>query len=279
MRLRKRIASALISSAAVCFMPLTSSGQTSRKPRVADPQEAPRHSLTFLLRGDSFVSIPAGEFTMGSSSGNPDEAPPHRVRLSKSFELSRFEVTQAQWRAVMDSPHSKPRSDEEFKRIDPAHFKGPELPVDSVSWDSVQEFLKILNSRDERYVYRLPTEAEWEYAAITGQSEQSASHNAGWCEDSAGGRTHPIGEKSADKRGLHDMLGNVMEWVQDWYAPDHYQGSARVDPRGAATGSYKVYRGGAWLSSGTQCRPTYRGFDFPTSGYYSVGFRLVRTRR
>jgi formylglycine-generating enzyme required for sulfatase activity len=268
---------ALISAAALGITPATTWAQTSAKVRVATPKEAPRHSLTFLLEGDAFVSIPAGEFTMGSSSGNADEAPPHRVRLSKPFELSRYEVTQAQWRAMMDSPHSKPRTDEELKRIDPSHFKGPELPVESVSWGSVQEFLDVLNSRDKRYVYRLPTEAEWEYAALTGGVDKSADNHA-WCEDSAGGRTHPIGEKSQDKRGLHEMLGNVMEWVQDWYAPDYYQNSPRLDPPGGAAGSYKVFRGGAWLSKAAQCRPTYRGFDFPSSGHYSVGFRIVRTR-
>ncbi len=279
MTLRSRIACVLIFSAAVCLSAAPSWGQTSRNNRAAPSKDAPRHSLTFLQEGDSFVSIPAGQFTMGSTSGNADEAPPHRVRLSKSFQLSRFEVSQAQWQAVMDSPHSKPRSEEESKRIDPAHFKGPELPVESVSWENVQDFLKILNSRDKRYVYRLPTEAEWEYAAITGQAAKLSIDKAAWCEASSGGQTHPIGEKSVDKRGLHDMLGNVMEWVQDWYAPDYYQGSPTVDPQGAATRSYKVYRGGGWLSSATQCRPTYRGFDFPNSGYYYVGFRLVRTRR
>lgn len=243
---------------------------------MATPQDSPRHSLTFLLEGDAFVSIPAGEFTMGSRSGNADEAPPHRIRISRPFELSRLEVTQAQWRAVMDSPHSKPRTQEELARIDPSHFKGPELPVESVSWDAVQEFLSILNRREKVYVYRLPTEAEWEYAAVTGQS---APEGGAWCEGAAGGRTRPVGEKPADKRGLHDMLGNVMEWVQDWYAPDSYAAAPRIDPRGAAAGSYKVYRGGAWLSPASQCRPTYRGFDFPITGYYSVGFRLVRNRR
>lgn len=176
----------------------------------------------------------------------------------------------------MDSPHSKLRTEEEIARIDPSHFKGSELPVESVSWDAVQEFLGILNRRDKGYVYRLPTEAEWEYAAVSGQP---ASDSAAWCEEASAGRTHPIGEKAPDKRGLHDMLGNVMEWVQDWYAPDYYAATPRVDPRGPMTGSYKVYRGGAWLSPATQCRPTYRGFDFPNTGYYSVGFRLVRSRR
>ncbi|HYO81605.1 MAG TPA: formylglycine-generating enzyme family protein [Bryobacteraceae bacterium] len=280
MRLRNRIARTLICSAVTVLLPVASPGQTTGgRTRLAATEDVPRHSLTFLLEGHAFVSIPAGEFTMGSASGNADEAPPRRVRLSKSFELSRYEITQAQWRAVMDSPHSKPRSDEESKKVDPAHFKGPELPVESVSWDSVQEFLKIMNTRDERHVYRLPTEAEWEYAAVTGQATNASGDTPGWCEDSSDGRTHPIGGKSADKRGLHDMVGNVMEWVQDWYAPDAYQSASKVDPLGPAAGSYKVYRGGAWLSSGSQCRPTYRGFDFPTSGYYSVGFRLVRTRR
>lgn len=276
---KKRIACVLIGLAAICFVPVPAHGQTSPKVPTPFTDEAPRHSLTFLMEGSSFVSIPAGEFTMGSASGNPDEAPPHVVRVSQPLEMSKFEITQGQWRAVMESPHAKPRNDEEARKVEPAHFKGLDLPVESVSWPNVQEFLRVLNNRDKRYVYRLPTEAEWEYAAVTGQAGSATNPPAGWCEDSAGGRTHPIGETPADKWGLHDMIGNVMEWVQDWYAPDYYNGSPRVDPRGPATGSYKVYRGGAWLSSGSQCRPTYRGFDFPNSGYYSVGFRLVRSRR
>lgn len=238
-------------------------------------QEWPKHSLGFLTEGDSFVAIPAGEFIMGSDSGNADEAP-HRVRITKGFELSRFEITQAQWRAVMESPHSKARTEQELRRVDPSHFKGGELPVESVSWDLVQEFIRLLNARSERFVYRLPTEAEWEYAAFRGRTD---ADEFAWCEAKADGRTHPIGTMRANSAGLFDMLGNVQEWVQDWYAPDYYEGGPQEDPRGPGKSSYKVYRGGAWLSPAKQCRRSYRGFDFPNPGYYSVGFRLIRAAK
>jgi formylglycine-generating enzyme required for sulfatase activity len=246
----------------------------------AQSPAAPQHSLTYLLEGNAFASIPAGEFTMGSRDANADEAPPHRVRISKGFEMGKFEVTQAQWRAVMDSPHGHTEPSEKNDKVDPSHFKGAALPVENVSWDSVQTFIRLLNTRDERHTYRLPTEAEWEYAARAGQTgDTPANLENAWCESTAGGKTLPVAQKAANAWGLHDMLGNVMEWVQDWYAPDYYTGSPRVDPRGPGTGSYKVYRGGAWLSNARQCRVGFRGFDFPSGGYYSVGFRLVRTRK
>lgn len=106
-----------------------------------------------------------------------------------------------------------------------------------------------------------------------------AATETGWCESNSASKTHPIGEKSANKLGLHDMVGNVMEWVQDWYAPEYYAESPATDPQGANTSSYKVYRGGAWLSDAKQCRPAYRGFDLPNNTHDSVGFRLVRTKR
>jgi len=246
---------------------------------VSSSGEDDQHSLTFLLEGDAFARIPAGEFMMGSEKGNPDEAPAHRVRITKAFDMMKLEVSQAQWRAVMDSPHAKPKNPDEAKDVNPSHFKGPTLPVESVSWDSVQTFLSRLNARDEHHAYRLPTEAEWEYAARAAGKGKPAP---GWCAAISGEKTHPVGEQPANDWGLHDMLGNVMEWVEDWYAQDYYERSALNDPRGPAAnatggGLYKVYRGGAWLSDEGQCRPTFRGFDFPTSGYYSVGFRLVRT--
>jgi formylglycine-generating enzyme required for sulfatase activity len=243
------------------------------------PGPAPLHSLTYLIKGKAFARIPAGEFTMGSRNGNPDEQPPHRVRIPGAFEMGRYEVTQAQWRAVMDSPHN-PKTAEAAAMIDPSHFKGPSLPVETVSWDAVHTFISILNKRDTKYQYRLPTEAEWEYAARAGRSgDTPGAMDTAWCTATSGGRTHPVGEKPANAWGIHDIIGNVMEWVEDWYAPDYYEGSPTVGPRGPASSSYKVYRGGAWLSDAKQCRPAFRGFDFPTAGYYSVGFRLVRTPR
>lgn len=238
------------------------------------PPPQQRHSITYLLEDKSaFVRIPPGQFTMGSESGNPDEQPRHTVRITRAFEMSRYEITQSQWRSVMEDPHAKPKDpNEETDKVDPSRFEGPDLPVESVSWYSVQRFLRALNARDPRYTYRLPTEAEWEYSA-QGSSED------GWCEPNSGAKTHPIGEKAANRFGLHDTIGNVMEWVQDWYSPEYYAESRRDDPEGAASGSYKVYRGGAWLSPAKHCRATYRAFDLPNNTHDSVGFRLVRVRR
>lgn len=219
----------------------------------------PPHSLAALLGDRGFVRIPAGEFTMGSDTGNPDEQPPHRVRIA-AFEMSRFEVTQAQWEAVMKTPHARAADP------NPSRFRGPSRPVENVAWPDVQRFIQALNVRDPSHVYRLPTEAEWEYAARAGSAslDDSAWHGA-----NAGGETHAVGGKSPNAFGLHDMLGNVFEWVDDWYSIT-YEGGARGQ-------SYKVYRGCAWLSEAKYCRPSYRGFDFPGQGYDSVGFRLVRT--
>lgn len=266
---------------------------------VAQPSDPTMHTVTALTDGRAFARIPAGEFTMGSSTGNPDEIAPHRVRITRAFEIGRYEVTQAQWEAVMRDPHaatnaSKPSEDsstvdpaakgdtstkKDDTALNPAHFKGPTRPIENVSWDDVQVFIERLNKRDPQHAYRLPTEAEWEYAALANHRFDPAQvAGAAWYQVNAEKETHPIGAKAPNPWGLHDMLGNVFEWVQDWYAPE-YTALAVPDPTGPATGSYKVYRGCAWLSAEKQCRPAFRGFDFPNQGYYSVGFRLVRTKR
>jgi formylglycine-generating enzyme required for sulfatase activity len=128
----------------------------------------------------------------------------------------------------------------------------------------------------------LPTEAEWEFAARAGSKEDSVKNleAVAWYEPNSGGETHPVGGKAPNAWGLHDILGNVFEWVDDWYAPDAYgnpgtgEGAA---PAGYERGSYKVYRGCGWLSAANYCRFAYRAFNFPSQGQYSVGFRLVRT--
>jgi formylglycine-generating enzyme required for sulfatase activity len=246
------------------------------------PGEAPAYTLTALLEGDSFVRIPAGEFTMGADEGPAQEQPAHRVRITRDFEMGRYEVSQAQWEAVMRNPHARPGTDG-GREVNPSHFRGPSRPVENVSWEAVQQFLRNLNARDERYRYRLPTEAEWEYAARAGGEGEPYGDLAAsaWCEATSGGETHPVGQKALNAWGLYDMLGNVAEWVADWHSLDYYSASPGVDldPIGPATGSYKVYRGGAWLSSAGYCRAGARGFDFPVNGQDSVGFRLVREPR
>lgn len=238
-------------------------------------------SLTALLDGSGMVRISAGEFQMGSAAGEPDEQPVHRVRISRDFEIGKFEITQAQWETAMLDPHAKAgalRTTPEGAAVgsDPSHFKGALLPVESVSWDDIQVFLARLNARDREHAYRLPTEAEWEYACADGAGEIAAR---AWHKDNASGRTQPVGQKQPDARGMFDTLGNVAEWVEDWYSRDYYAESRAADPPGPATGSYRVFRGGSWLDPGKYCRATARNFEFPVSRLYNVGFRVVRTAR
>jgi formylglycine-generating enzyme required for sulfatase activity len=249
--------------------------------RLGAQNEKASHSLTALLDGSDFVRVPAGEFQMGSAAGEADEAPVHRVRISRDFEIGKFEVTQAQWETAMVDPHAGAgavRKTPEGAAIgsNPSHFKGGSLPVESVSWDDIQVFLARLNARDAEHTYRLPTEAEWEYAC----RDESADVGArAWYKENSDGRTQAVGGKQPNARGLFDSVGNVAEWVADWYAHDYYAESEADDPRGPATGSYRVFRGGCWLDPAKYCRVTARNFEFPVSRLYNVGFRVVRTAR
>ena len=243
---------------------------------LARAQETNEHGLAALLDGSGFVRIPAGEFMMGSRNGKPDEQPVHRVVISKGLEMGKFEVTQAQWEAVMRRAHARVAPGEAAEASAPSHFKGPSLPVENVSWHEVQQFLRMLNARDDRFEYRLPTEAEWEYACRAGSTGDYAGtlDAMAWYESNSGGQTRPVGRKEPNAWGLYDMHGNVWEWVQDWYAHDYGEERPAAGP---ASGSYKVYRGGGWFSSPADCRSAVRGFNFPIDRYDSVGFRLVRT--
>lgn len=265
----------------------TSSAQENATARRAEADK--RYGLQALFDGSGFVRIPAGEFQMGSQTGADDERPVHRVRISRAFELGKFEVTQTQWEAVMQRPpdahapaHQEPAASSTSNTpVNPSHFKGPTLPVENVSWEDVQQFLQRLNALDKEHQYRLPTEAEWEYACRAGNSsEQTDGLDArAWYKVNANGRTQPVGQKQPNAWGLYDMQGNVWEWVQDWYAPDYYSRSQAADPPGAGPAAYKVYRGGSWYSSAGDCRASLRGLDSPTNHYYSLGFRLVRTAK
>lgn len=222
------------------------------------------------IRGMEFVRIPAGEFLMGSTSPEAfeSEQPFTRVRISAPFDLGKYEVTQSEWRAVMGT--------------NPSHFAGcGQCPVENVSWHDVQEFMGRLNTREGEGRYRLPTEAEWEYAARAGTTGDRYSENLdliAWYADNSGGRTHPVGQKAPNRFGLHDMLGNVWEWVRDWYGA--YPGGILTDYRGPSSGTERLIRGGAWRYDSRRCRSSGRSDGQPgvLPGYRgsTVGFRLLR---
>ena len=214
-----------------------------------------------------FVPVPAGEFMMGSDSGGGDEKPRHRVRITKRFEMGKYEVTQAQWKAVMGA--------------NPSNFKGDDRPVEMVYWNDVQEFLKRLNAMNDGYRYRLPTEAEWEYAARAGSAADTAADldAVAWHSGNSGSETHPVGRKRANAWGLYDMLGNVWEWCADWYGANYYASSPVDDPQGPASGTFHGLRGGSWGVFPGFVRPSYRDWVYPVDYFHDYGFRLVREAR
>jgi formylglycine-generating enzyme required for sulfatase activity len=198
----------------------------------------------------NFVRIPAGEFQMGSENDS-DEQPVHRVKISRDFEMGKCEVTQAQWQAVMGN--------------NPSRFEGDNLPVENVSWSDVQEFIKRLNQADSKYQYRLPTEAEWEYACRAGTTGDYAGDldAMAWYEKNSGGKTHAVGQKQANAWGLYDMHGNVWEWCQDWYDSNYYRQSPGADPTGPTAGSARVFRGGSWDYAAACCRSAFASTTRP----------------
>jgi formylglycine-generating enzyme required for sulfatase activity len=212
----------------------------------------------------------------------------HEVEITRPFYLGVFEVTQGQWREVMGNNPSS------FNR-DRAGSNTDDLPVESVSWPEVQTFLEKLAALEEEKKagrkYRLPTEAEWEYACRGGASEYQVFHygnslsstqanfNGDYPYETAKGpyleRTSQVGSYEPNRFGLYDMHGNVWEWCQDWYDQDYYKSSPRRDPAGPAAGSSRVCRGGSWDCFGQRCRSAWRNGTEPANRYEWLGFRVV----
>jgi len=228
-------------------------------------QRRMQEEVRSLLMGMEFIQIPSGSFQMGSNNGEKDEMPEHRVTVSRPFYLQATPVTQGQWRARMGDNLSQ------FK-------KGDDYPVEQVSWNDAQAFLQKLNAMDPGKNYRLPTEAEWEYACRAGTvGERYGELDAiAWYEGNSGGQTHPAGEKQPNAWGLYDMLGNVWEWCSDWYGENYYASSPATDPRGPMSGRSRVLRGGSWYDIDSGTRGAKRSRDLPDSRDYNLGFRCAR---
>ncbi|HZS09563.1 MAG TPA: SUMF1/EgtB/PvdO family nonheme iron enzyme [Blastocatellia bacterium] len=234
-----------------------------------EPEIHPWYSEREVMPSDvgAFVKILAGEFLMGSANGGDNEKPAHRVKISRGFEIGKYEVTQQEWEALMGS--------------NPSRFKGADLPVEQVSWEDVQHFIRAMNARNDGYVYRLPIEAEWEYAARAGTTgDYGGTGNLsemGWYSENSGGKTHPVGEKRANAWGLYDMHGNVWEWCQDWYDKEYYKSSPATDPQGPGAGTRRATRGGCYSYTADRATSSSRAHPAPDARYEIIGFRLVRT--
>ena len=214
------------------------------------------------------MRILPGEFMMGCSAGDAecldDEKPAHRVRITRSFEIGKYEVTQAEWLAVM--------------RNNPSEFSGPNRPVEHVSFFDVQEFLQRLNANPGGYRYRLPTEAEWEYAARAGATGATVGtvDDIAWYFSNSEYSTHPVGEKQPNGWGLHDVQGNVWEWVQDWYDDRYFASSTAEDPAGPSATRERAMRGGSFVNVRENSRISKRDHFEPDFRDFHIGFRLVR---
>jgi formylglycine-generating enzyme required for sulfatase activity len=222
--------------------------------------------------GMKFVLVPAGTFMMGADKNLEkavaDEFPRHQVRISKPFYLGVYEVTQQQWEDVMGN--------------NPSGFIGKDNPVEMVSWDDIQDFIRRLNQKEGHSRYRLPTEAEWEYAARAGSTstyffgnDESQLGDHVWYGGNSGDTTHPVGQKPPNAWGIYDMIGNIWEWVGDRYGETYYANSPSADPTGPSSGDYRVVRGCGWDGDAWGCRSAHRGMTVTAYRLENAGFRLA----
>jgi formylglycine-generating enzyme required for sulfatase activity len=244
------------------------------KPEEEKPKtekQIPSQSFTNSI-GMKFVLIPSGSFTMGSSLGESsrrDDETQHRVTVSRSFYLQTTEVTQGQWQRIREK--------------NPSHFSGcgEDCPVERVSWNFAREFIRNLNQKENTNKYRLPTEAEWEYAARGGRTDDRWAGTGSetylteyaWYSVNSGGKTHPVGQKRPNGYGLFDMSGNVWEWCQDWYGS--YPSGPVADPKGPSSGHDRVLRGGSWNDIARYVRSAVRVKKGPED-HGGFGFRVAR---
>ena len=228
---------------------------------------------------NDMVKVQGGTFLMGAVSGDAeaydDERPQHSVTLS-DFYICKYEVTQELWQAVMGSTptYNGGWTDE--------YGKGDQYPAYRISWNDCDTFIQRLNAKTGLN-FRMPTEAEWEYAARGGNKSQGYTYagsntigDVAWYTDNSNSKTHVVMQNTANELGLYDMTGNVWEWCSDWFSNTYYNESAGAsNPKGPSTGSYRVYRGGSWLSSARYCRVSFRDYYFPGFRFNILGLRLA----
>ena len=265
-----------------------------RQAEAAKRRERPRELRNSL--GMEFVLIEPGSFEMGSlvgEDGRDEDETLHRVTLSEPFYLGKYEVTRGEFGRFVaatgyatgnacwtyESGKGEERSGRSWRA--PGYQQSERDPVVCVSWVDAQAYARWV-SGETGETYRLPTEAEWEYAARGGRASRgyryAGSHGlsrVGWYRENSGERTHPVGQKASNELGLYDLSGNVWEWVQDWYGD--YPSGAATDPRGPSTGANRVFRGGGWRSTARGCRVANHNRDSPGLRYNGLGFRLART--
>lgn len=244
----------------------TNNHNTKPRPQQQEPVKNKTTAPEPQLPKIEMVYVSGGTFMMGADDNDAysDEKPVHSVTLS-SFQIGKYEVTQRLWKAVMGT--------------NPSGFKGDNLPVENVSWEDAQEFIRKLNAITGKN-YRLPTEAEWEFAARGGNSSYGYKYsgsnnidNVAWYYGNSGSKTHPVGTKSPNELGIYDMAGNVWEWCQDRYGI--YNSGSQTNPHGPSSGSYRLIRGGSWLNDAWYCRVASRNYYPPGYRNNPLGLRLA----
>lgn len=252
--------------------PKANAKQNAKPAAVRVSYDASSNSIVFGNNRYKMVYVSGGSFNMGATSEQgsdvyDDEKPAHRVTVS-DYYIGQTEVTQALWLAVMSN--------------NPSNWKGDNLPVERVSWDNCQTFIEKLNAKTGR-TFRLPTEAEWEFASRGGNNSRGYKYSgsnyiddvAWYTNNSSNRKTHAVATKQANELGIYDMSGNVWEWCSDWYDSNYYKNSDSNNPRGAYTGFSRVNRGGGWWCGAGFCRVSHRRDIAPDFRRYDLGLRLV----
>ncbi|GJL80283.1 MAG: hypothetical protein NPINA01_32720 [Nitrospinaceae bacterium] len=234
---------------------------------VSDPLKKPDSIFVSPSTDMEFVYLPGACYQMGSEKGFDFEQPVHEVCVGP-FYIGRYEVTQKQWMEIMET--------------NPSKFRGDNRPVDRVSWLDASAFVKKLNKREADVLYRLPTEAEWEYAARAGTTTEyywgdEVDNDYVWYFGTADYQTHPVGTKKPNAFGLFDMMGNVWEWTSDWFGSDYYQKSPRENPTGPESGKFRVRRGGSSANLTSHIRSATRYRSTVNKRHHILGFRVARS--